>query len=88
MLLFDVLRELNDRMNVMRNRGMPGEWVPLLVAVTDGYRVRITFMDRTVWDSAEWEYETDDEAHELNRIREHLQESVNDHLTALFNIRF
>lgn len=88
MLLFDVLRELNDHMNLLASKGEPGVRVPLLVAITDGYRVRITFMDRTVWDSDEWGYETDDEEYELNRIREHLKSEVNSHLNFISNIRF
>ena len=47
-MLFDIVRELNDQMNLMVNEGMPGRTVPMLFGTTDGYNVHITFMDQLV----------------------------------------
>lgn len=87
-MLFDIVRELNDQMNLMVNEGMPGRTVPMLFGTTDGYNVHITFMDKVVWDSTTWAYETDDEATELKRIKSHIRERITEHLTLLYNIQF
>ncbi len=87
-MLFDIVRELNDKMTLMLNEGMPGRTVPLLFGMTDGYNVHITFMDKVVWDSTTWTYDTDDELKELKRIKAHIQERIMEHLTVLYNIQF
>lgn len=87
-MLFDIVRELNEQMTMMLHDGMPGKRVPLLVGITDGYDVSIQFMDRTVWNSSEWEYRSNDEAVEIAWIKEHIQECITDQLTMLYNIQF
>lgn len=87
-MLFDIVREINDQMTLMVNEGMPGRSVPLLFGTTDGYNVHITFMDKVVWDSTTWTYETEDEPTELARIKAHIRERITEHLTMLYNIQF
>lgn len=87
-MLFDIVRELNDKMNIMVRRGMPGFDVPMLFGTTDGHTVVITFMDHVVWDSTTWKYSTDDEMMELDRIRFHIQEAIISRLSSLYNIQF
>lgn len=87
-MLFDIVRELNDQMNLMVKGGMPGRTVPLLFGTTDGYNVNITFMDQLVWSNANWNFETEDEARELSRVKEHIRERITDHLNSLYNIQF
>lgn len=87
-MLFDIVRELNDHMTLMVNDGMPGKRVPLLVGITDGYDVSIQFMDKTMWNSSGWTYQTDDESVEIARIKSHIQAGITDHLTVMYNIQF
>ena len=87
-MLFDIVRELNDQMNLMVNEGMPGRTVPMLFGTTDGYNVHITFMDKVLWDSSTWKYETEDESRELLRISRHIKDGISEHLTALYHIQF
>lgn len=87
-MLFDIVRDLNDHMTMMVNEGMPGKRVPLLTGTTDGYNVTIHFMDSVVWDSASWEYRSDDESVEIARIKAHIQECITNNLVMLYNIQF
>lgn len=87
-MIFDIIREINDNMNMMVNEGMPGKTRPLLFGTTDGYNVHITFMDQLVWDSTTWKFNTEDEEYELGRVKAHIQERITEHLTRLYNIQF
>lgn len=87
-MLFDIVRELNDQMNLMVNEGMPGRTVPMLFGTTDGYNVHITFMDQLVWSNTDWKFESEDEATELKRVKAHIRERITEHLTRLYNIQF
>ncbi len=95
MMLFDLVRKLNDEITLNINEGMPGKNFPCLYGVTDGYNAHITFMDQTVWDSSVWKYERDpsvptdaDIAYEIGRIETHIKARVMDHLTRLYNIQW
>lgn len=80
MLLFDIVREINDKISFIANRGLPGKRTPYLTAVTDGYDVEIMFMGQVIWKSVEWEFHYADEdkltdgmiKEESKRVREHL----------------
>lgn len=87
-MLFDIVREINDQMNLMVNEGMPGRTVPLLFGVTDGYNVHITFMDQPVWSSVDWKFDSDDEASELEKVKAHIRERITEHLSRLYSIQF
>ena len=86
-MIFDIIRDVNDRISAMTNGGMPGR-SPLLIGMTDGYRVEVTFMDMPVWRSDEWEYESDDEARELARLKKHIEQGVMQHLARISSIQF
>ncbi len=96
MMLFDVIRKLNDEISLSLNKGMPGKSVPLLTATTDGYNVVINFVDKTVWESHTWEYHTypsymsEDEqmTQETLRIIAHIKMQVMEYLMTLFQIQW
>lgn len=95
MMMFDVLRKLNDEITVSLNEGLPGPTVPLLIGTTDGYNVTVHFMDKVVWDSTKWKYTTvtdnptDNEVrNELDRIEQHIRHEVMEYLTRLYNIQW
>lgn len=61
MQLFDIVRELNDKIAYNIGRGKPHKRVPYLIGTTDGYNVVISFMGETVWDSTEWSFQYGDD---------------------------
>lgn len=87
-MLFDIVREFNDKIALMMNGGMPGKYVPKVFGVTDGTHTQITFMDNVVWDSSEWKYLSDNEDYETGLIREHIKVQIGKVLTDIFKIQF
>lgn len=55
MMLFDIIRNLNDSITLSINQGMPGKARPKLMGTTDGYNVAIHFVDYEVWNSTTWQ---------------------------------
>lgn len=86
-MLFDIVRELNDRINELQNGGKPGRVYPKVFGATDGYNVQITFMDMVIWDSATWDYGSDERA-EYDRIKLYCQKMIKTHITTLYSIQF
>lgn len=94
-MLFDIIRNLNEEITALLNKGMPGPVSPKIIATTDGYNVSIYFIDRVVWDSTEWVYKdypnmTESEAveAETRRIQSHIKKSISDYLTSLYDIQW
>lgn len=94
MMLFDIVRDLNDKISYSMNNGRPGKRAVYLTGTTDGYNVVIHFMGETVWDSTEWSYhyEGDDvtEAQvelEMGRIRSHITTKVQKLINQFFSIQ-
>lgn len=87
-MLFDIVRDLNESIHESMSGGMPTAMIPRVFGTTDGFNAQITFMDTVVWDSATWEYTTEDEAVELRVILFHIREAIHKHLSNLYNIRF
>lgn len=95
MMLFDVIRNLNEQITVFLNEGMPGPMVPKVIATTDGFNATIHFIDRVVWDSTTWtfrDYPGMDESEaalaEGARIEAHIKQGISDYLTQLYNIQW
>lgn len=77
MMLFDVVRAINDKLARRANNNRPGKRNPLLTATTDGYTVIIQFMTETVWDSSEWvtnDYNSEEE--ETKRVQAHIETKI------------
>ena len=55
MNLFDAVRDLNDSVALQLSAGLPYHRNPWFKGETDGYDVRIRFLDQLVWDSSKWE---------------------------------
>ncbi len=91
-MLYDVLAKLNAE---IRDMMVYGADAPRLIGITDGEGVQVTFMDKVVWDSANWEDDCDfifgEDAkvkHELSRIESHIKSTVMEHLMKLFDIQW
>ena len=71
MNLFDVVRDLNDSVALQLSVGLPYHRSPWFKGETDGYGVKIRFLDQLVWDSSKWEYSyEDDDYTEADVMRE------------------
>lgn len=94
MMMFDIVRDLNDKINYAMNKGRPGQRKVYLTGTTDGYNVVVYFMGEAVWDSTEWayHYEGDDvtEAQvelEMERIRGHVVAKTQNLINQFFSIQ-
>ena len=88
MMLFDIIRNLNDSITLSIKQGMPGKARPKLMGTTDGYNVAIHFVDYEVWNSTTWQYGNGTEQEELERIQQHIKDGVMEYLTTLYNIQW
>ncbi len=95
MQLFDIVRDLNDKIAYNIGRGKPHKRVPYLTGTTDGYNVVINFMGEVVWESSEWTFpygEDDDVTEEMVknetiRIRKYITTECQKLLTQFFSIQ-
>lgn len=95
MVLFDIVRNLNDKINYSINNGIPSKRVPYVVGVTDGYNVLIQFMGVTIWESTDWEYANADMdevseleyTNEIKRIEQYVTKECQKQVNMFFNIQ-
>lgn len=96
MMLFDIVRDLNDKIGHAINSGRPGKRAPYLTGTTDGYNVVIHFMGEVLWESTDWTYRyghdnedvTDEEvADEMARIRGHITREAQKLINQFFSIQ-
>lgn len=94
MMLFDIVRDINDKITHSMNEGKPGKRGIYITGTTDGYNVVFHFMGEVVWDSTVWAYHyegddvTDEQvALEMERIRSHVIAKAQKLINQFFNIQ-
>lgn len=94
MMLFDIVRDLNDKIAYSVNEGRPGKRGAYVTGTTDGYNVVIQFMGETVWDSTMWNYHYDGDdvteeqmALEMERIRSYVTTKIQKQINQFFSIQ-
>lgn len=78
MMLFDIIREMNDKLCLRLGKGKAMNRMVLLTATTDGYNIVVHFMGEVVWESSEWKFDDiNSEQEELDAIQHHITATTN-----------
>lgn len=97
MMLFDVVRKLNERIAYLLKERTPANRFGMITGTTDGTTVLIHFADEVVWDSTTWNYDnnypsgmSEDQKiqAETKRIEDHIKASIDSHLAKLYDIQW